>query len=121
MKKLPNAEFEIMKVVWNNESPISTNQIISNLKSKASRKPQTILTLLIRLIDRGFLVSEKNGKERTYIPIITEKDYLQFETGDFIDRYYDNSITDLVNTLYDGKRLTEKELESLSVWIRERS
>ncbi len=121
MKKLPNAEFEIMKVIWSNTPPISTNQIILKLKSKASRKPQTILTLLIRLIDRGYLVSEKIGKERTYSPIISEKEYLQFETGDFIDRYYNNSVTDLVNTLYDGKKLTEDELGSLSAWIKERS
>ncbi|MDR1700105.1 MAG: BlaI/MecI/CopY family transcriptional regulator [Lachnoclostridium sp.] len=120
MKKLPNAEFEIMKVIWRSTPPISTNQIIAKLDAKASRKPQTILTLLVRLIDRGFLVSEKNGKERTYSPIIAEKDYLQFETGDFIDRYYNNSLTDLVSTLYDGKNLTDSELESLSKWIKER-
>ena len=43
MRRLPDAEFELMQIVWQNPTPISTNQIISHLHN--SWKPQTVLTL----------------------------------------------------------------------------
>jgi len=121
IKRLPDAEFEIMHIIWQNTPPISTNQIISYLDSSKTWKPQTVLTLLVRLIDKGFLHSEKNGKERTYSPLISQKDYLSVETNSFFDRLHSNSIRSLVNTLYDGKKLTEEEIADLKNWLEERS
>ena len=120
-KRLPDAEFEIMHIIWQNTPPISTNQIISHLDSSKTWKPQTVLTLLVRLIDKGFLHSEKNGKERTYSPLISQKDYLSIETNSFFDRIHRNSIRSLVNTLYDGKKLTSEEIADLKNWLEERS
>lgn len=120
IKKLPDAEFEIMKIVWANEPPMSTNDIIAGLDSDKNWKPQTVLTLLVRLIDRGFLRSEKNGKERIYFPIIFEEEYLQFETGNFIEKFHQNSFLSLVNTLYKGKKLDDSDLDELMKWLKEK-
>ncbi|MBE9917062.1 BlaI/MecI/CopY family transcriptional regulator [Paenibacillus donghaensis] len=120
MKKLPDSEFEIMKTVWANEPPISTNEIIAGLGGDKSWKPQTVLTLLVRLIERGFLRSEKNGKERIYFPLIAEEEYLQFETESFIEKFHQNSFLSLVNTLYKGKNLDDSELNELERWLKEK-
>lgn len=119
-KRLPDAEFEIMHIIWQNTPPISTNQIISYLDPSKTWKPQTVLTLLVRLIDKGFLCSEKNGKERTYSPLISQKDYLSIETNSFFNRIHSNSIRSLVNTLYDGKKLTAEEIADLQNWLDEK-
>ena len=120
-KRLPDAEFEIMHIVWQNTPPMSTNQIISCLDSSKTWKPQTVLTLLVRLIDKGFLHSEKNGKERTYAPLVSQKDYLNTETSSFFDKLHKNSIRSLVSTLYDGKKLTNEEIDDLRNWLEERT
>ena len=120
IKKLPDAEFEIMRVIWQNEPPISTNQIIAELGDENHWKPQTVLTLLVRLIERGFLSSEKIGKERTYYPLVHEEDYLQTETENFMKKYHHNSLTGLVNTLYKGRNLSEEELDELRKLLDER-
>ncbi|MFD0714020.1 BlaI/MecI/CopY family transcriptional regulator [Paenibacillus sp. GCM10027626] len=120
MKKLPDAEFEIMKAVWSHEPPLTTNEIIAGLESGNSWKPQTVLTLLVRLTERGFLRSEKKGKERTYFPLITEEEYLQFETGNFIEKFHQNSFLSLVNTLYKGRKLDDGDLDDLMRWLKEK-
>ena len=120
IKRLPDAEFEIMKVVWRNTPPVTTMQIMADLDSEKNWKPQTVLTMLIRLIEKGFLKSEKIGKERNYTPIISEHDYLQEETGNFMKRYYGNSLGSLVKTLYNGKELSQKDLLELKGWLEER-
>jgi len=120
IKKLPDAEFEIMRIIWQSEPPVSTNQITAKLDKDYRWKPQTVLTLLVRLIERGFLSSEKLGKERTYIPLIAEQEYLQAETENFIKKYYQNSLSSLVNTLYNGKNLSEDDINDLKKLLAER-
>lgn len=120
MKKLPDAEFEIMKVVWANEPPITTNIIMEQLGREKEWKAQTVITLLLRLVKRGFIRTEKNGKERTYFPMVDKGDYLKFETGDFMERFHANSFTSLVATLYNDKKLKDSDLDELVKWLKEK-
>jgi predicted transcriptional regulator len=120
-KRLPDAEFELMRIIWQNEPPMSTNQIIACLDVSNTWKPQTVLTLLVRLIEKGFLSSDKAGKERIYFPLISRSEYLQTETGSFFDKLHGNSIFSLVNALYDGKKISDKEIYELRKWLDERA
>lgn len=119
LKKLPDAEFEIMKVIWDNDPPITTNLIMELLGKEKEWKAQTVITLMLRLVDRGFLRTEKKGKERTYFPLIGKEDYLKFETGDFMNRFHSNSITSLVATLHSGNKLNAADLDELEKWLKE--
>lgn len=118
MKKLPDAEFELMKAIWSIEPPVTTAQIRAVLDK--DWKGQTVLTLLSRLTERGFLKSEKNGKERNYYPLVTREEYLRFETGNFLENYHENSISSLVSTLFDNKRVSEEEFAELRELLNKR-
>lgn len=120
MKKLPDAEFDIMKVVWANEPPVTTAMIMERLGREKEWKIQTVVSLMLRLVERGFLRTEKHGKERTYFPLVRKEDYLRFETGNFIRQYHDSSLFHLINTLYDGEALTDGEIDELLQWAKER-
>jgi predicted transcriptional regulator len=120
IKRLPDTEFELMRIIWGNEPPITTARIIEELGENDGRKPQTVLTMLVRLIEKGFLSSERVGKERNYTPIIGEKEYMNIETGEFISRYRGGSVGSLVKTMYDGKDLSQEELDELKKWIKEK-
>lgn len=120
MKKLPDAEFEVMRTIWENEPPITTNMLMEQLGNQKEWKLQTLTVLLLRLVDRGFLRTEKKGKERTYFPLVDREQYLKFETSSFIERFHNHSIISLVSTLYDGKKSKVSDLEELSKWLEER-
>ena len=120
MKKLPDAEFDIMKVVWSSEPPITTGIIMEALGKRRAWRVQTVITLMLRLVERGYLRTEKNGKERTFFPLIGREDYLRFETGNFVRQYHDSSLLNLVNTLYGGDALSEQDIDDLLRWARER-
>lgn len=120
LKKLPAGEFQIMKVIWSNPSPISTLQIASQLENQQNRKQQTLLTLLTRLISKGFLSSERAGKERVYTPVVTEEEYLGFETRQFVDTFHNSSLKGLVKALYSSKMIDDDELSGLEESLKER-
>jgi predicted transcriptional regulator len=121
IKRLPDAEFEIMKVVWSHIPPVTTLQIMEKLKSDKEWKPQTVLTMLVRLIEKGFLLSERVGRERNYTPSILEQEYMQIETSEFMGRYRGNSFGSLVKTMYDEKNLSEEDIKELKDWLSERA
>ena len=120
IKKLPDAEFDIMKVVWDNEPPVTTTFVKDQLGKDKEWNIQTVVTLMLRLVERGFLRSEKHGKERTYFPLVSKEDYLKFETGNFMKQYHNSSLFNLINTLYDGEALTDKDIDELLKWAKER-
>ena len=120
MKKLPDAEFDIMKVVWANEPPITTNIIMQQLGNEREWKAQTVISLMLPLVERGFIRTEKNGKERTYFPLFSKEDYLKFETGGFMERFHGNSFASLVATLYDGNKIKDSDLDQLTKWLKEK-
>ncbi|MDR0999427.1 MAG: BlaI/MecI/CopY family transcriptional regulator [Clostridiales bacterium] len=120
MKKLPDAEFDIMKVVWANEPPITTNIIMRQLGNEREWKAQTVISLMLRLVERGFLRTEKNGKERAYFPLVDREDYLKFETGGFIKRFHENSFSSLVASLYNGNKINADDIEQLEKWLKEK-
>lgn len=120
MKKLPDTEFDIMKTVWTNKPPITTTIIMEQLGKEKDWKIQTVVSLMNRLVERGFLRSEKHGKERTYFPLVNKDDYLKFETGNFMKQYHESSLFNLINTLYDDKALSDEEIDELLQWAKKR-
>ncbi len=122
MKRLPDAEFEIMKIVWQLPEPVTSGMLMEILseKDKKEWKCQTIHTLLGRLVERGFLRTEKKGKERTFFSLVERDEYLQFETQSFVKQYYEGSKLNLLNALYEGKQLHSDDIEELAQWIDER-
>jgi penicillinase repressor len=111
-KRLPDAEFNVMKVIWNLVPPITTNKITNKLADN-TWKPQTLLTVLKRLSEKGFLNIIKDGKEHQYEVLIKEDEYLEIETGSFLKRYAGNSIGALVKTLYSEGDLTKDDINEL--------
>lgn len=112
-KKLPDTEFEIMKVVWENTPPITTNIIMEQYGTSRGWKAPTAISLLMRLVERGFLSTEKRGKERIYFPKVGKEEYLQFETENFMKQYHGSSLSSFVTTMSDGKQLGKKDIEEL--------
>ncbi len=116
-KRLPDTELEIMKVIWANPSPISTNDIKIILERERPWNTAPLQTLLNRLIERGFLKAGKDGKRKTYEPLVDEESYLAMENKSFLARLNNNSVTKLVASLYNSNSITEDDLEDLRRFI----
>lgn len=120
IKKLPDAEFEIMKAVWQSEEPVTSPMLTEKLKhllAEKDWKQQTVMTMLVRLEKKGFLRSEKNGKERSYFSVITEDEYMHVEAQSFAERFNGGSFSKLVKALSGGEKISESDVEELQNWL----
>ena len=116
-KKLPDAELEIMLVVWDAKAPVTSDYIIERL-DKDWTKP-TLLNLLTRLCGRGFLRCDKEGRHNVYSVLIPGEDYVQEASSTLLRKLHHNSLTSLVASLYDGQKVSKADLEELKRFIEE--
>lgn len=112
-KRLPDTEFEVMKAVWEEKPPVTTNILMEKIGGEKGWKVPTLISILNRLIKKGFLSSDKKGKERLYYPVIEKDEYLRVETENFVKEYHGNSFLSLVNTFYGEKNISDDELQEL--------
>ena len=75
IKRLPESELEIMQIIWKEEAPVSRMTIEHALQERHPLAPTTILTLLTRLCEKGFLSLKKEGRPNLYEPLVTEREY----------------------------------------------
>jgi BlaI family penicillinase repressor len=117
--RISDAEWEVMKVVWKN-SPCLAQDIIQTLSTSSKWSPATIKTLLNRLISKGALRFEKNGKSYIYSPAYTEEECRNVEADSFLHRVFDGAMSPMIAHFVQSRRLTTKELDSLEKLLRER-
>lgn len=113
---LPDAEFEVMDAVWSCGKELApTTEVLAQMKTE--KKAQTVLTMLTRLADKGFLSSEKNGKERLWKAEVGKDEYRAFEAKRIVEKIYGGSFSTLISAFCDGNSLSEEDARELSAWL----
>ncbi len=120
-QRMSDAEKGIMQIIWAAGGSVSSAWLLDELKSRnRDWKPNTVLTFLVRLIEKGLLTAKKHGRTNEYIPLVSENEYKRFETRSFLDSVYDGSIKKFITALYEGDDLTADEIEDLKKWFSQR-
>ena len=84
LARLPDAELEVMQALWSlGEYPAHTADIAARLNR--DWKAPTLLKLLSRLEERGFVRGEKEGRSNGYTPLVNRPDYLAAESRSFLE------------------------------------
>lgn len=112
LPQISEAEFEIMKIVWK-YAPINTNEITERLLKTTSWSPKTIQTLIKRLVTKGALSYEKQGRIFVYTPLVKENEYIRQESNSFLHRYYNGDITAMLSSYLENDQLSEEEIKTL--------
>ena len=107
------AELEIMKLIWKAKKAMTSVEIGLAVEDKGWKKT-TIATFLTRLSEKGALKAEKQGKLYYYTPVITEKEYRRSQVKNLIKTLYNGSAKEFALSLFDEKKLSEKDIEELS-------
>ncbi|MGN0418394.1 BlaI/MecI/CopY family transcriptional regulator [Anaerostipes faecalis] len=112
LPQISEAEFEVMKIVWKH-APINTNEITKKLLQTTTWSPKTIQTLIKRLVTKGALSYEKEGRVFVYTPLVKENEYIRQESNTFLKRYYDGNITSMLASYLEDDKLSEEEIDTL--------
>ena len=110
--RMPDAELAVMQALWAlGEYPAHTGDIAARLGK--DWKAPTLLKLLSRLEERGFVRGEKAGRVNLYTPLVEREAYVEEESRSFLERLHGGSLSSLVAPLCPDTRLTEEDVAAL--------
>ena len=120
MKRLPDTEFTVMKGVWSFEDTVSTAELKEQLERERPWNMSALQTIFSRLEEKGFVVSEKIGRNRFYKAVISEREYLADESRSFFSRLGRKKLSEFAAALWDSGDITESDIEELELFIKEK-
>ena len=112
IKRLPDSELEVMQAVWDCEPPVSRGQIEAKLADSYPIAPTTLLTLLSRLTEKGFLTVDKAGRGKSYTPVISRQEYLAEQGNRFFRKLCGGNLSTFATALCDSG-LSKEDLAEL--------
>ena len=112
IRRLPDAEQEVMQAIWACTAPVARTDIEQILFKTHPMAMTTLLTLLTRLAEKGFISIEKDGRRSYYTPLISQQEYLASQSSSFIKKLCGGNLSVFANALCDSG-LTKDEIAQL--------
>ena len=110
---LSPGEWQIMDRLWE-KTPRTLMELVRILAPDTGWSKSTIATMITRLEAKGALTWEEGGKARLYRPAVSRDQAALQETESLLQRVYRGSVGMMVNTLADGRGLTQEDIDELS-------
>ena len=118
MQKLSESELSIMMKIWDENKPLYLEEIVELLK-EYNWAESTVRNFLSRIIDKGYLRTEKDGRKNVYIPLVSQ-DYINKKSKGIIEKLYDNSVKKFVVELYESNSIDDDDLLELKKYLDEK-
>ena len=117
-KRLPDAELEVMKALWQAQSPLTRAELEQALAANGWAGT-TLLTLLSRLEGKGYVTREREGRGYRYKAALTRQDYLPVESRSALGRMFAGSARNLVAAMAESHDLTDPDIDELAAYLAE--
>jgi len=120
LRKLPDTELDVMQAIWQCTPPAARVDIEKILNDTHPMAMTTLLTLLTRLSEKGFVRIEKTGRSSSYYPLVTQQDYLASQSNRFINKLCGGNLSTFANALCDSG-LSDEEIAQLRDLLERRA
>ena len=112
LPRISEAEWEVMKVVWD-EAPVTASQVVERLAGAHEWNHRTVKTMLNRLVKKGALAFEQEGRRYLYRAKATREQCVRQEGRSFLDRVFNGEPGSMLVHFVENEKLTEADIESL--------
>lgn len=106
------AEAEVMKLLWE-KNPRPSEELVAELGPLQSWSATTVRTLLARLVDKGAVAAEGQGRRFLYRPLVSKADYQHEESRGLITRLFDGRVGPFVAQFSEREKLTKQDIADL--------
>ena len=116
--RLPDGELEVMQALWSLEAPVPRGDLEEAMAKVRPLAQTTLLTLLTRLADKGFVRIEKQGRSSVYTPLVSREDYQAKQSRRFVDQMFGGSMSAFASAL-TASGIPKEDLEELRRLLEE--
>ena len=118
MERIAEGEYAVMEVLWQ-DSPLTAAEVAERVPADRGWSLATVKTMLSRLLAKGVLSHEEDGRRYLYRPAVRREDYVAEESGRLLDRMFGGRVTPLVAHLAERDLLTQADIEEIEKLLRE--
>ena len=116
--KISEAESIVMEVLWR-QHPLAAEEVVSALAEAQQWQEATIKTLLNRLLKKGAIVAEKEGRRYLYTPVLRREDWVLEESQGLLERLFGGRVAPLVAHFSQHRKLSRKDVAELRKLLEE--
>ena len=116
--QISEAESVVMDVLWRRH-PLGAEDVVLALADRQDWQEATIKTLLNRLLNKGAIAAEKEGRRYLYSPVLRREDWVLEESRGLLDRLFDGRVAPLVAHFSQHRKLSKADLAELKRLIEE--
>ena len=109
---ISEAESRVMEVLWR-KAPQSSEDIVALLLQESDWHEKTIRTLLGRLLGKGAVRAEKDGRRYLYSPTISREQWRSQESRSLLDRVFGGRLSPLLAHFSQHEKLSAKDVAEL--------
>jgi len=118
MIRISEAEAVVMEVLWERQ-PLSADEVITRLPGGNDWAEATVKTLLNRLLNKGAIRADKDGRRYLYSPRVQRDAWLLEESSSLIERLFDGRVAPLVAHFSQHQRLSRDDVAELRKLLEE--
>ncbi|MGQ4661514.1 BlaI/MecI/CopY family transcriptional regulator [Lysobacter sp. F6437] len=116
--QISEAESIVMDVLWR-QHPRSADDVVQALAESRHWQEPTIKTLLNRLLNKGAIAAEKDGRRYLYTPVLERGDWLIDESEGLLDRLFGGRVAPLVAHFSEQRKLSGEDIAELRKLLQE--
>lgn len=116
--QISEAESVVMDVLWRTH-PLGAEDVVLALADRQDWQEATIKTLLNRLLNKGAIAAEKEGRRYLYSPLLRREDWVLEESRGLLDRLFDGRVAPLVAHFSEQRKLSRKDIAELRKLLEE--
>lgn len=116
--RVSSAEGIVMEALWRKQ-PLSAEDVAADVAVDQGWTEATVKTLLNRLLSKGAIAADKDGRRYLYRPVLKREDYVLDESTSLIDRLFDGRISSLVTHFSEREKLSADDIAELKRLIAE--
>jgi predicted transcriptional regulator len=116
-ERISDAEHAVMEVLWE-EAPLAASDVAERVDPDRGWSVRTVKTLLSRLLAKGALVHEEEGRRYLYRPTISRDDFVARESSKLLDRMFGGRVTPLVAHLAERDQLSARDIEEIEALLK---
>lgn len=117
MERIADGEYAVMEVLWH-EAPLTAAEVADRAPTEKGWSLTTVKTMLSRLLAKGLLAHEEDGRRYLYWPAIARDDYVAEESGRLIDRMFGGSVSPLVAQLAAREKLSPRDIAEIEALLK---
>jgi len=116
---ISDAESHVMEVLWRAPGPVVAEQVVVALSESQHWQSATVKTLLNRLLKKGAIAAEKDGRRFLYSAVLPREAWLARESESLVQRLFGGRIAPLVAHFGSQKKLSQADIRELRKLIDE--